>query len=96
MATTTQAPSEAIAVPFININGTSKNSLLEENRKARHAISDAHEALSEAGPHPRDYQGQEAAYQLARRQHVARLDDLVRIGKELDAIAEHIDAHGSR
>ena len=95
MVTTTQTPDETIAVPFININGTSKSSLLDENRKARHTISEAHEALSEAGPHPRDYQGQEAAYQLARKQHIARLDDLNRIGKELDAIAEHIDGHGN-
>ncbi len=94
MATTTQEAGETIQVPFINLNGTSRNSLLEENLKARQAITDAHEALSEAGPHPRDYQGRDREFQTARRQHLARLEKLDGVGKELDAIAEHIGARG--
>ena len=43
--------------PNVNMNGTSRKSLVDQRRKVMRALDAAREALREMAPHGRDYQG---------------------------------------
>lgn len=65
--------------PSININGTSRDSLVQTRRDALEAIMDAMKALQETLPHGRDYVGRSHQYDLDRatyRERFATLDKL--------------------
>ena len=77
--------------PTIHLNGTGKESLLQQTLDAAHAIQAAMDALSNAMPNARDYypQGPDAIKQ-AYAEHTARMDMLRQIYDDLFALAEHI------
>ena len=77
-------------LPSIHLNGTSKESLFEDNRDAMFAIQEAIAALIKAAPHGRDYYPQgPGAYAKARDEHMARLAALGKIADDLHNIALH-------
>lgn len=83
-----------LAIPSVHLNGTSQEVLLEQYKSALVAITNAQEFLNQAAPHARDYYVQSRkgnpfynAYYKARDQHLARLNALNIIYKELEVIA---------
>jgi hypothetical protein len=83
-------PTEKLAMPLVNLNGSSPQDLLDQLTEACLAVSAAREAVANAAPHGRDYQLNQGDYQLAREQHEARLVALKAINDELEAIAENV------
>jgi hypothetical protein len=43
--------------PIVNLNGSSRHSLIEARKKARIALMDAMDAMRDMAPHGRDYIG---------------------------------------
>ena len=77
--------------PTIHMNGTSAESLVDQNRAAWNALRSAVEALDAAAPNGRDYYPQgDHAIGEAMREHTERVKPLLKAMRELDAIAEHI------
>ena len=77
--------------PIVNLNGTSKDALMEQVGNARSAIDDALKALTLATPHGRDYQtASEGAYRLAAAQHRDRVAALTVVSDDLLKIAMDI------
>jgi len=81
---------EKLAMPLINLNGTSAESLLADLSEACLAVGNANGAVAKTAPHGRDYQHNQRDYQLARQQHEARLVALQAIADELEAIATSV------
>jgi hypothetical protein len=75
--------------PIVNLNGTSRDDLIEQRMLAREAIRQAMEALQQTEPNGRDYIGHKEAYErdlAIYRQRLAMLDKLYN-ELELEAIA---------
>ena len=79
-----------LAMPLLNLNGSSADDLLSQLSEACLAVGTAQGALANATPHGRDYQHNPGDYQLAREQHEARMLALQAISDELEAIATNI------
>lgn len=65
--------------PAVNLNGTSRESLVQVRRDAMDAVMSAMKALQETLPHGRDYVGRAHQYDLDRatyRERFAKLDSL--------------------
>jgi len=79
----------AVALPTVHMNGTSRGALIDENAAAYDALRAAVRALEEAGPNARDYYVQgDDAFAKAVAQHVARLTALRSVLADLETIAE--------
>lgn len=86
-----------IALPRINLNGTSKGELLQQQLTALDAINAAIDALCAAAPNGRDYQTlPSGAVQLAMSEHTTRLKLLQTVQDELQTIAMHISDQEGR
>lgn len=80
-----------VQFPQVNLNGTSKDALLEQYRRSYRAINAAIESLCEGAPHGRDYQTlPPGAVQLAIAEHRIRVAKLESVRAEIEAIALHI------
>lgn len=83
---------QALTIPTIHLNGTSKGALIEGYQKARSAIREAMDALIECRPNGRDYYPQgEDAISIADREHQDRIDYLFVVEKELEYLIHQID-----
>ncbi len=79
----------AIALPTVHLNGTSRSALIAENDAAYDALRAAVRALEEAGPNARDYYVQgDGAFTKAVSEHVARLAALRSVLADLETIAD--------
>lgn len=81
--------------PTVNLNGTSKRALLEQQANALVAVNDAIDVLHEAYPNGRDYTPQGSPEALADlhqaiSEHSDRILRLSNIAAELEQIALHI------
>ena len=77
--------------PTIHMNGTSRNSLLDEINDAMRALSVALEKLALMAPNARDYYPQgEDAFGKARQEHANRLTSVRKVREELKTLAESI------
>lgn len=81
-----------VVSPIVNINGTSREELLNQWRRAHEALLNAETALRECTPHGRDFQTDRTGqlYNEAREQHMIRLAHLIAIRKEVEAVAINI------
>ena len=80
-------------IPTIHLNGTSRIALLAAHMEAGRKLRAAIDALRETAPHGRDYYPQgNGAISVAMREYQSRLDRLQGVLKELQDIAEAIDA----
>ena len=84
-----------ITKPLVHLNGTSREALLDGYTNACHALRSAREAVIEASPNARDYYplGNDA-YRKAEKEHVARLQKLEDVRRELEALALHVSRAG--
>ena len=74
-------------VPFIHLNGTSHQTLLEQTDAAFRAVTGAIEALQVAAPNHRDYYPRgDAAWRQVLQEHRTRLEALERVRNELNTI----------
>lgn len=67
-------------LPTVNLNGTSRTALVEQNFEAAQALREALDKVMEAAPHGRDYQIGPANYSQAADQFqnmVAELNGLI-------------------
>lgn len=77
--------------PVVNLNGTSRESLIEQNVAALSAVRAALSTVCDAAPHGRDFQISPAGdYVLARKAHFARVEQLLAMTREFEAIAMHL------
>lgn len=74
-------------VPTIHLNGTSRESLLQEYEAAFHAVHAAYEKVQALTVHGRDYYVQgTTAFPLAQAEHQHRLEQLSTIMHELKGV----------
>lgn len=84
-----------IQAPHINLNGSSKNDLLDQYQTAYLAATKAVDMLRLCAPHGRDFQGlPPEAYETARAQHKARMESLHKVANEVLDIVEQITVQG--
>ena len=84
-----------LIIPTVHLNGSSRDSLLEQATDAREALYKAIESLYAAAPNGRDYYVQESnAFRAACKQWSDRLDALRDVLKDLQAIALGIADQG--
>ena len=82
-----------LVLPVVHINGTAKQSLIDDICKAGGAVRAAMEALGQAAPNGRDYYpAGDAVFRQARAQHDARLAALRGVYDELSQLAAGVDA----
>jgi hypothetical protein len=81
-------------MPFIHLNGTSAEALIEERCTAHFALMAAFDALKRIAPNGRDYYpyGDPAKMERATAQHRARLQRVQDIIDELEAEVAHIES----
>lgn len=78
--------------PRVNLNGTSKASLIRQHEEAAVALQMAVDALRVMMPHGRDYQTMELqVYRQAREEHIARLRRVDDVREEIVRLWEEID-----
>jgi hypothetical protein len=85
----TQAPSKTQVLPTISLNGTSRNTLLDDTSDALNALRDALRALAITTPNTRDYPNP-GDIGLAMAQHLERKRRIESVITELETLAEHI------
>jgi len=88
-------------IPTVHLNGTSGETLAEQQYAVGKALVKLAEALKEAAPNARDYYTQEPnAFEHARNEHHARIAMLDRIRIDtmeiVIGIQDQIDAHAAR
>jgi hypothetical protein len=79
-------------LPTIHLNGTHKDTLIEDYSKVGYALLIAETALIENGPNGRDYYPQgPVAFGQAALEHQKRVARLKDIRAEIEQIIYHID-----
>ncbi len=82
--TTTTTKKHDLIVPTVHMNGTNRESLLEQREVFYQAICGAAEALKQMAPHGRDYYiAEPGTFERATAQHERRQ-------KTLDSLAQEI------
>jgi hypothetical protein len=69
--------------PKVNINGTSREELIQQRIKAREAVRGLIAIMSEMRPHGRDYLGDTDTYNRDRATHDERIANLDKLYNEL-------------
>jgi hypothetical protein len=93
------SPAYALGVPVVNLNGSSKESLLQDYLAIMRALEAANKAMAEATPHGRDFQtvpngewvGQKAREAFHERRALIRA-----MYAEFEAVALAISEQGGR
>jgi hypothetical protein len=78
--------------PQISINGTSRESLVDQQRDVLKAFDSLITAMSHAMPHGRDYQHRPAEYNGAREAWTDRMTVIVDLQREIETHALAIQA----
>jgi len=73
--------------PQISINGSGKESLIEQQRRVIDALDETITAMSHAMPHGRDYQHRPLEYPAARDAWIERMSGIVDLKDEITAHA---------
>jgi len=81
--------------PYVNLNGTAREALVEGYCKAAEALHEALDALHAVAPHGRDYQTAPCGrFRLAEAEHAARVNALSAVYEDLQALAEAVNGNG--
>lgn len=79
-------------IPTIHLNGTSKESLIEDLCAASNALRAAYDALKQTAPNGRDYYPQgPKALEDATAEHFSRLSRVDSVRQEIESLAIAID-----
>lgn len=80
-----------LIAPVVNLNGTSRDALVDQHVAAALSLEKALAALIETAPHPRDFQTvKQEQYRQARAQYEDRVRRLHEIIKEVESIGTQI------
>ena len=74
-----------VMVPYVNLNGTAREELIQQQMTALMTIKAAIEALNQANPHGRDYKTMED-YRVAREEQFQRAAKLFDIKEEIENV----------
>ena len=80
-----------LILPIVHLNGTSRESLLEDREKLYTALREADRALAQAGPNGRDFYPEPGLMEKAVAQHRRRQATLAGLIAEIEAEAIAID-----
>jgi len=69
--------------PTVNMNGTARESLVDQRREVMDALRPAMDKLRETAPHGRDYVGSPAQYDMDRATYLARYETLLKLFHDL-------------
>lgn len=81
-----------VVAPYLHINGTSAERLIEQLDAVYLSLQHAFETLNQAAPNPRDYYPVSGSWYGAERQHRRRLHALLELQDEIEAQMELIQA----
>lgn len=73
--------------PLINMNGSSRRALIEQQIDVMRAFDALREVMAEAAPHGRDYQLRPDEYPAAREAWMERMQALAAMKQEIEAHA---------
>ena len=76
-----------LVLPQVNLNGTSREALVEQQLDVMHAIRALKAAMNEAAPNGRDYQFRPAEFSPARDAWDERMKLIHDMGNEIEAHA---------
>lgn len=78
--------------PIIHNNGSGRQTLLDQMSEAIAAIEEAKRKVAALMPHPRDYyvHPQSGAYEIARIEHLSRMQMLEVARTEIEQLGMHI------
>lgn len=84
-----------IILPTFHLNGSSAQQMAEAYSNALASVDQAMTHLSWTGPHGRDYYVNQngPTYAEARKQHMARMDAIDRIRRDLIILQDHALNH---
>lgn len=83
--------------PIVNLNGSTRKQLVEQQLAVIDALNETLSAMAEAMPHGRDYQTQApGTYQAARDAYLDRRAEIVKLRDELEAYVANLCDAGSR
>lgn len=82
-----------LVLPQVNMNGSSRKSLVQQQCDVMRALRATYKAMAEATPHGRDYQFQPAEYPTARDAWLERMRAVSSLLEEIEAHAMAIDDH---
>jgi len=86
--TNSERTPEQVPFPYVNLNGDTVQTLVEDRRATVGALQKAIECLGAQYPHGRNYQtAPPGAYEMARRLHDAQMETLRRFSAEITAEA---------
>ena len=72
-------------IPIIHLNGTSREALINLRFDYLHKLDEARKALVEMAPHGRDYYLIPGLYELAREQHLRRINAICALLEDIEA-----------
>lgn len=82
-------------LPIVNMNGTSRQALVEQRADACTALRAAIKSLREMSPHGRDFQtAQVGIFEIARDHHQARVTTVIEMLDEIMAEAIELQSGG--
>ena len=88
-------PTQYLVKPIVNLNGTSREALVEQQMDVVTAADALIKAMANAMPHPRDFQTTApGTYEAARDAYAARLELVLRIRDEMEQHALDIQQGG--
>ena len=88
---TTHTTTNIMTLPTIHLNGTGKETLIEEIDQVYASMSKLMGDFADVTCHPRDYYPQgEDAYPAARQQRQEMFDKLVEVSAYIDALRYHL------
>jgi hypothetical protein len=80
--------------PFVSINGTDRESLVEQRMAVRRALQDVLDAMGRMAPHGRDYQSDTVDLERDRAIHLARINYISELSNAITAEALEIQKEG--
>lgn len=84
-----------LVIPIVHLNGTSRESLIDNLSEVYNALEDVRGKLKQAAPNGRDYYPDPGRMDLAVAQHRRRLSAIDALQNEIEAEMEAISEAGS-
>ena len=88
---------KTLIVPTLNINGSTRDNLVDYHTRAMRKINEAYAALADMAPHGRDYQtAPPGTHEKAQEQYKVWREQLRVIHNDIESIAIEISNQGYR
>ncbi len=85
-----------LILPQVNLNGTSREALVEQQMDVLRALQETMKKMLEANPHGRDYQFRPEEYERAKSAWLDRMELLGKLHEEIEMHALAIHERGER